>query len=148
MRNCPPALKGTEYSCPEGPRKIGCRGPERWPPTALFFPLSALRGCVLKMNHQPTNSHFFFLGKLRLRHAIHFQIIVKNQLISRVWWLISNPSSQEVEAGGFGVQGQAQLQAEFKTNLSYIRHYFRKNQKQRNKSYYCSNAHLHQYFFP
>lgn len=139
-----------EHSCPEGPRKIGCRGPERWPPTALFFPLSALGGCFLKMNHQPTNSYFSFLGKLRLRHAIHFQIIVKTQLISRgVVSPTCNPSSQEVEAGGFRVQGQPQLHPDFKTSLGYIRHYFRKNQKQRNKSYYYSNAHLYQYlFFP
>lgn len=109
--NSPPGPTGIEHSCPEGPRKIGCRGPERWPPTALFFPLSALGGCFLKMNHQPTNPHFCFLGKLRLRHAIHFQIIAKKQIISRVWWLIPVV---------LAVRRWRQEVSEFKVSLSYI----------------------------
>lgn len=37
-----------------------------------------------------------------------------------------NPSSQEVKAGGFKVQGQPHLHLEFKTSLGYARHCFRK----------------------
>ena len=39
---------------------------------------------------------------------------------SWVWWCTSNPSTQEAEAGGSGVQGQPGLYSEFQDSQGYI----------------------------
>lgn len=77
---------GKQSSCPEVYRaQLPRRSPEdrmqgpRGGHLQLYSFLFLLSGgCFLKINHQPTNPHSWFLEKLRLRHAIHFQIIVKN----------------------------------------------------------------------
>lgn len=107
--NSPPAPNCIEHSCLEGPRKIGCRCPERWPPTALFFPL--LSGAAFSKWTTNQQTHISLLGKLKLRHAIRFQIIVKTQLISRVWGLIPVI---------LAVKRWRQEVSEFKVSLSYI----------------------------
>lgn len=112
MGNSPPAPRCIEHSYPEGPRKIGCRGQEGATYSSILSSFCSRGGCFLKINHQPTNPHSWFLEKLRLRHAIRFQIIVKNQIISRVWLLIP-----EVLA----VKRRRQEVSEFKDSLSYTR---------------------------